>query len=528
MNKIQYFIVALILGAFVTTGFQCASPEMSTARVAKQGGDLEKALTYYEKALAKDPNNSDAMYEEAQVYLKKATSGDPQAIFKATELTVKAKDIASKAVKKSATAAKNEQTEYDVWVYAFNFGTQMLNQLDQAGDNKAALGAKAVELFEGCAKINPTNPDNFTRLGITYEMLDDNDKAAESFAKYNNYLKKEIDFVTSKNMHVGQNPNDVIEILGKPEKTYMCSQYLDPRVKTAQDTMNILFYKVDGEKFAVYTRYNSKTNVTGVTGWRFNPTTLYQTNPFDFDVTATAELAKVAFDKKDYDKAAAEVQTLKALDPTNVSANQFLIQILEAQGSPEKAVAALEKLVKENPNDPVYRAQYGDILNRQKNYDGAITQYEAAINNYENNYKGSDKKARINEIKRILGSTYKNKAVAIQSAEFDKHDKDANYKINTDAYLPVLSKSKSIFEDLTKEKEFSNNYIILLELADIYIATNESDKLTSTLTKLDKVKDDVPTEDMEFFLVNMIKYYDVTKNAAKLDEYNKLYEAYKK
>lgn len=528
MNRIQYFIVALILGAFLTQGFQCTSPEMSTARVAKKNNDFEKAITFYEKELTKNPTNSDAMYELAQIYLKDALEGDAAKLVKATELTIKAKETAKPATKPSKTADQNAAIEYSVWAAAFNIGTNMLNTIDPSSPQKDEAGAAMISLFQSCIKINPENPVNYSRLGLAYATIGDKAKAAEAFQTYNKTVSKELEFISSKGMSIGQNPAEVIKILGQPDKNVILRNYLDPRSGAGeQDTLGIMTYKINNEDFFVYTRHNTKTHVTGVCGWLFNPVGFYRGNPFEFDVTPTAELARLKFEAKEYDDAAEQVKLLKAIDPTNVSANQFLIQIFEAQGDPEKAVSTLAQLVKENPTNAAYHAQYGDILVRNKRYDEAVAQYNQALQCYDS-YTGIDKDIRINEIKRILGSAYKNQAVEIQKEEFAKLDKDTTYKINESRYLPILNKSKGIFEDLVRKPEFSTNYVILLELADIYFATNEKAKIDDVLNRLVAVRDEVEPEDTEFYLLNMINYFDRTQNTERLNEFNKYYEDFKK
>ena len=530
MNRIQYFIVAIFLGALLTQGFQCTSPEMSTARVAVSKKDISKAIEFYNKELKKNPTNYEAMYELAEIDLAQAKD-KPEKLNDALDMIIKAKQTSEaqgNKAKPSKYAEKYKEIEFNAWVLAFNSGVDAIQKIELEPGQKAKLGPKAVELFEKCILVNPDNSDNYSMLGLAHSTMDNPEKATESFEKYNKVMEKELEFIAQKGLTIGQHPDDVKAILGQPKETTIFKYFLNPDNPKVQDTVGIMIYKIDAKDFIVYTRHNTKTSKTGVTGWRFDPPQFYRVQPFDFNVTPTAELARISFDKKDYNKAISYVELLKKIDPTNMSANQFLVQILEAQGDPNKALQTLANFVKSEPNNPGYKSQYGDMLVRQKKYVEAIAQYEAALAIYQGDYKGIDKELRTGEIKKILGSAYKNQAVEIQRAEFDKLDKDPNYKINEATYLPILDKSKAIFEELTRKQENSANYIMLLELADIYIATNAKDKLNSVLNKLDILKDEVEDDDMEFFLLNMINYYDKTQNQAKLDEYNELFKELKK
>ncbi len=527
MSRIQYFILAILLGAFLTQGFQCSSPEMTTARVAKSKNEFPRAIEMYQKELTKNSNNSEAMYELAEIYLKMAesTPDNPEKLFEALKLVVKAKQASQSATAKpTKNANKYASIEYNAWVSAFNFGVGGLDGMRIMQDDNSKkdmvnkMGEVISKIFENCIIINPDNPDNYSMLGMCYSYMSNTEKAVEYFEKYNNVMGKEIEFISAKGLSIGQNPENVIKILGKPAKYDVFTWFLNPKDPKAQDTSAIMIYKIDGTDLAIYTRHNTKTSKTGVTGWRFNPSEIYRQQPFEFNVTPTAELARIYFDKKNYDKAVTYVEQLKKIDPSNASANQFLVQILEAQGDGSKALITLEKLVKESPDNAAYRAQYGDILVRNKKYPEAIAQYEAALKI----------KPDLFEVKRILGSAYKNQAVEIQKAEFNKLDKDPAYKINEASYMPILEKSKTIFEELSRNIDYSANYIILLELADIYIATNSKDKLTTTLDRLVTLKDNVETADMEFYLLNMINYFDKTKNQEKLDLFNQYYKDMKK
>jgi hypothetical protein len=53
VKKLFYLAIFLIIGTFLMQGFQCASPELTTAKLAAQNKDWQKAKQYLEKELEK-------------------------------------------------------------------------------------------------------------------------------------------------------------------------------------------------------------------------------------------------------------------------------------------------------------------------------------------------------------------------------------------------------------------------------------------------------------------------------------------
>ncbi len=513
MNKIQYVILALLFGALLTQGFQCTSSEMTTARVAKKNKDFEKAITNYEKELSKNPSNVEAMYELAEIYFYEAQN--TRSITKLQEyvdLVIKAKSTPVDS--KSRVNLKNyESIIYNAWLMSYNSGVGILQEMDKSStsnEEKKILGEQGITTLKNAIQLQPDNPDNYSVIGSIYESMNQKKEAISSYNKYNELLSKEINLFKSKGLTIGMTPNEFTKILGKPIETYDYKQLLQPG---KQDTISYYKYKIDGEPLYIFTKHNPNAKKTGIMGWRFTE----DITPYSFDITPTFELANLAFDEKDYNTSLKYINEIKQLDPTNQFANRFMVQIFDAQGNPELAMKSMEKFTLEQPNNPDYKAQYGDILLRNKRYLEATAQYEAALKIRPND----------NNTKKVLGSAYKNYAVELQKAEFDKLEKDAKYEINESTYLPMLNKSKAAFEDVLKDPEFANDYAIYLELADIYAATKDDAKFKQTLDKLIQLKDEIPLDNRQYYLGRMVFWLDKSNNAQQLEIFTKELEDYK-
>ena len=59
---LQLGIVAVVLAAIVTTGFECASSEMTSAKLYIQRKEYDNAKTQLLKEVAKNPNNEEAYF----------------------------------------------------------------------------------------------------------------------------------------------------------------------------------------------------------------------------------------------------------------------------------------------------------------------------------------------------------------------------------------------------------------------------------------------------------------------------------
>ncbi len=515
MRKFQLLIVCIILGAFLTQGFQCASPNMTSAREAKTRKDYGKSVDNYEKEIKANPANAEAFYELAEVLMLQANeTRDFSFLNKALDRVLEGK----KVLKDTKNNDKYFNIEYNIWITCYNAGIQMINQL---GDNSLPLDTRKqlttmVEyILSKAIEVRPEIPDTYYMLGMAYVALEKQDKAIESYKKHNDIYEKEFALAKEKGIFHNMDRDAAIAKLGTPKAVTPLTALLnwqkqnDP--KAPNDTVIYYTYNINNQELTLWAKADEAAGKAFVTGWKFDAPAYTKRALFDININPTIQLASILYSEKKYDEAVKYVDLLKILDPKNEAANQFLLQIYEAQGKPEKALESVAELIKADPNDASFRGQYGDILLRLKRYDDAIKAYEEALR----------LDAEFHEVKRVLGSAYKNKAVEFQKIEIEKFDKDPKYKINDNAYLPFLNKSLAYFEELAKLEEYKNDFKLMFELADIYVVNNTTDKLNRTISKLEMLEPIVDKEDLEMYYLNLLRLYDNTNNQTKLDEINK-------
>ncbi len=140
---------------------------------------------------------------------------------------------------------------------------------------------------------------------------------------------------------------------------------------------------------------------------------------------------------------------------------------------------------------------WADMLANLNRYDDAIPKYEKALE-INSNYDFA---------LRNIASSYKNKAVLIQQEEQQKQEEDKKYEIKVERYIPMLEKSSEYFEKAYQTDTFKKDYIILIELANNYIAIgNKKDpRLKNVLSEMEKIEFKVPEEERVNFYLKWLK-----------------------
>jgi len=147
-------------------------------------------------------------------------------------------------------------------------------------------------------------------------------------------------------------------------------------------------------------------------------------------------------------------------------------------------------------------------------YDSAIEKYKKSLS-IDPNYDFA---------LRNIASAYKNKAYKIQVEEQDKLAKDPKYKINVEAFLPYLRSSAEFFERSLNTEQFRDDMDVLAELANIYLVTNEKNKLDAVVSKLEAIEDKIDDSKKSNYYLKMIKIYSDMKNEKKLKEVQSKFE----
>jgi tetratricopeptide (TPR) repeat protein len=159
-------IVAVVLGAIVTTGFECASSEMTSAKLYIQRKEYDNAKTQLLKEVAKNPKNEEAYYllgKEIQY-----VQGD----FKGM------KSSFDSALAIAPTHKKEIQLlTLSAWGKLYNEG---VDEINRAIDTASYL-EKAIATFSTAIAVLPESLLTHRTLGLAYLRNDDMANAAAQF-----------------------------------------------------------------------------------------------------------------------------------------------------------------------------------------------------------------------------------------------------------------------------------------------------------------------------------------------------------
>ncbi|HTX17830.1 MAG TPA: tetratricopeptide repeat protein [Bacteroidota bacterium] len=152
MKLLYWGIVGIVLAAFLTTGFQCASSEMTSAKLYLQRKDYPNAAKQLEKEVAKNPKNDEAYYLLGQVRLElKDYEG--------------MKDAFDKAMAVAPTHQKDIQSiELSTWGKLFN---QAVDAINKAADTASYLD-DAISYFKTAVLMEPDSLLTQRNLGLAY------------------------------------------------------------------------------------------------------------------------------------------------------------------------------------------------------------------------------------------------------------------------------------------------------------------------------------------------------------------------
>lgn len=491
----NYLFIALLIGILVQ-GFQCASPDMTTAKIAIKNKDFAKAKLYLEKELSKNPSNEEAWMSLAEVQWE---TKDLDAA--STSLVNGLKHFKDPKFKDQALRFRNT-----LWVECFNKGYDNyifyfdLNKSGKKDEAQSKLDSAMYYINTGI-KIMPEMPDFYQLLGGVYEVKTDTVKAIQAYNKYAELLNDEINFAKEKGIYINQLRSEAIKGAGKPDRSVPKST--NPETT---DTLITDYYNVNGKDIFLFST-NKKNPNYSVMGWKVDPPSDWlkyeREQPASIQIDPYITLAQLHYNMKNYDKALENIKKIILLDPSNADANTFMVQIYEIQGKKNESVKYIEDLVNKDPKNKLYRRQYGDILFQTEKIDEAIAQYRKALE-IDANYE---------PVICNLAASLKNKVAKIQQKQ---QQEDRN---EPEEYQELLKESAANFEKCKQTmKDLTRVAEILGELYEIYFVLNDNEKAMQSLKTLEGYEsalDEEPKAVRERYYFGLIKYYDRLKT-----EYN--------
>ena len=481
MKRYLSMLLFVIFGAVLMQGFQCASPEYTTAKLALKNKEFPKAEEYFEKELKKNPQNAEAwmFLAETRMYLKKY---------------VEASEAADNAIKYSPKNLKIQmqamQLKSKLWRDTYMTLIGKLNKYLKTEND--STWKEALHLANAGMKIAPAMFDFVRFRGLLYQAVGDTAAYIRDYDLYYKEVLPSINFAKKHNIFIDIPREDVIKKLGKPGFSQG-----RPIGKTDSSIVDVIV--VDGKEF--YMKSVGNNGKFKVQTWRYDPPkSLAQIDKLellDLTIDPLVELIQYYYNHKNYEKALEVLNSLLVLKPNDEQINNFMITLYDEMGRKDEATKRLQQLIKSDPKNKSFRLNYGNLLMQMERYDDAIKQYEEALKIDPNYY----------DALRNLASAYKNKAVIIQKRQFEEAKGDKT-KMNQAEYLPFIKKSGEYFEKCRKSKKYANDINVMFDLVDIYYVTKDEKKLKYIVAELEAIEPIVPDELKETYYIGMVKVFD--------------------
>ncbi len=469
------FSLAFIL---LVQGFQCSSPEFTTAKVALQQRDYQKAEENLMKEIQNNPNNAEAYIYLSEVRLMRND-------FMGSAIVINNSDSAVRNSKNFELITRAEQLKGQIWRLAYNFGIDLFNRFFATKDTKFL--DSAINVFRAGITVRPQIYDFYPLIAQAYEVKGDTFNAVKYYQLYCDLIKEELNFSRSVGVYLKMPREDLITKIGKPQ--------LSRGIRFSPDRDSIQIDKFDYNNNEVYVYSSDKEGFFTIFGWRVNPPKSWlndeKEQPTELNTAPFASLAQYYFEKKDYENSAKYVKYILLLEPDNSEANAFLVNIYQLSNKQEEAIKFAESLVAQNPKNRLYHAIYGDILMQLGKYDQAITQYEKALQIDPN----------FDIALRNCAAAYKNKVAIIQKRQLDEN------KLNEKEYIGDLEKSAQYFEKARSTPRFANDFEIYKDLAEIYFVSNKQSDLKRIVAELEALEPIVKSEERENYLLALLKVY---------------------
>ena len=167
MYRSKLLIIALFLIGITVTGFECASTELTSARLYIQQKNYTKALTALQEEVQKNPKSDEGYYLLGYV---NGELGNFKDMVDAFDKSI--------AISKQFESNINDSRKY-FWAQAFNHGVAFFQKANTAKDKDSAQVdyGKSATAFELAGLIEPDSIDTYKNLAFVYINQQDYDKA---------------------------------------------------------------------------------------------------------------------------------------------------------------------------------------------------------------------------------------------------------------------------------------------------------------------------------------------------------------
>ncbi|MBL7998156.1 MAG: tetratricopeptide repeat protein, partial [Candidatus Kapabacteria bacterium] len=374
--------------------------------------------------------------------------------------------------------------KFSTWAEMYNTSVEIFNRYMETNDaNKLDKG---IETLNNAIVLKPELPENYSLLGMLQESKGDTAAAIQSYEKYASMQSKAIALAKEKGIYLNMLRDKATDVLGQP--------YSSKNTKSMSgDSMMVEAIRTGSDTVYLYSVQKDKTGAV-VEGWRVSPPATWTLSEKEryasLNLRPYNQLGTLYYNKKNYDKALQYIDVISTLRPADEQAQNLKVQIYQDQGKLDEALASLAELVRNDPKNKIFIANYAQALLRQERYDDAIAQYEKAMQ------IDADYDVALYNCAAAL----KNRAAIVQREEREKRDKDPKYKENELRYFPLLTKSAEYFDRYRRLPSHKDDLTAIEHMVNIYETVREKAKLKQTITEI---------ETLEFSNSKNPRYWDI-------------------
>ena len=157
-------ILVFVLSIILFTGFQCASQEMTSAKLYIQRSDWESAEKWLAQEVEKNPTNAEAWWLLGNAKMQRANYAG----------SIEAYDASLK--NSNEFTEKIGQAKKYIWSQALNQGVGLYNKsINASPDSALMLLKQAVESYKLALTVNPDSVVTYQNLAVAYHGLGNTD-----------------------------------------------------------------------------------------------------------------------------------------------------------------------------------------------------------------------------------------------------------------------------------------------------------------------------------------------------------------
>lgn len=173
MEKSKKFIYSFIVVAILFMGFQCASTEITSAKLYIQQKNYDKAIEVLQKEVQKNPKSDQGYYLMGVVYYEK---GDYEKMLDSFNKSLAISKVYEKEIRDAKRSA---------WVNVFNRGVAFFQRAIKVEnpDSANVLYDRSISDFTAATTIEPDSADAYKNLAFVYLSKGENESAIKPLEK---------------------------------------------------------------------------------------------------------------------------------------------------------------------------------------------------------------------------------------------------------------------------------------------------------------------------------------------------------